>query len=162
MKKFFLKSSSPTTLINQAWRTFKKVPYGNWIFSKIIGRIIPYTGSISSIVEKIDKGAVVVRLRDKKVIRNHLNSIHAIALANLGEFTTGLSVISQLTEQAKAILVKIEVEYFKKARGELIAEALSVVPENITQDMDLAVAAQVKNLQNELVCQITATWRIRP
>jgi acyl-coenzyme A thioesterase PaaI-like protein len=167
MKNFFTRFTlsnykSPSYLIKNSWGKFKGVPNGNVIFSKIVGQFIPYTGSISPLVETIEDGYAKVFLRDRKAIRNHLDSIHAIALANVGEFTTGLSVISQLSETAKAILVRIEVEYLKKARGDLISEASSKIPTDITQDTEFKVEANIKNLQNEVVCKVTATWRVRP
>lgn len=154
--------TSPTTLIKQGWVKLKKIPGGNVIFSKIAGQVIPYTGSISPIVLQIENGFAAVTLRDKRAVRNHLDSLHAIALANVGEFATGLSVISQLTEKAKAILVKIEVEYLKKARGDVTAEASCKIPNDMTQDTEFRVVADIKNLQNEIVCKVTATWRVRP
>ena len=154
--------TSPTSLIKNTWGKLKKVPSGNIIFSKIVGQAIPYTGSISPIVQKIENGCASVILRDRRAVRNHLDSIHAIALANVGEFTTGLSVISQLNEKAKAILVRIEVDYLKKARGDVTAEAISQIPNDLTQDTDFKIVANISNLQNEVVCRVTATWRVRP
>lgn len=167
MKSFFenfslSKFTSPTSLINVTWKKLNKIPSGNSIFSKIVGQAIPYTGSISPLVQKIENGFASVTLRDRRSVRNHLDSIHAIALANVGEFTTGLSVISQLNEKAKAILVRIEVEYLKKARGDVTAEATSHIPADLTQDTEFKVVANIKNLHGEIVCVVTATWRIRP
>lgn len=163
LSKFeFSKLTSPATLIKSTWSKLKKVPSGNIIFSKIVGQAIPYTGSISPIVQKIEDGYASVILRDRRAVRNHLDCIHAIALANVGEFTTGLSVISQLNDKAKAILVRIEVEYLKKARGDVTAEASSKIPGNITEDTEFKVVANITNLQNEIVCKVTAVWRVRP
>jgi acyl-coenzyme A thioesterase PaaI-like protein len=158
----FLDLSSPGALINDNWRRLSKIPKGNVIFSKIIGWVIPYTGSISPLVQKIENGVAVVQLQDRRKIRNHLRCIHAIALSNLGEFTTGLSVISQLDNKANAILVRLEAIYLKKARGTLTAEAISIIHHPITQDEEFNVTANIKNLQQEIVCQIQTTWRVRP
>lgn len=167
MKNFFAnfrlsKISSPSALIKNTWSKFQKMPGGNVIFSKIVGQAIPYTGSISPVILKIENGFASVILRDRRAVRNHLNSIHAIALANVGEFTTGLSVISQLNDKAKAILVRIEAEYIKKARGDVTAEAFSQIPQNLTQDTEFKVTANIKDFHNEIVCKVTATWRVRP
>lgn len=161
MKNLFSKFSSPTALIHEGWSRLQKIPGGDKIFSLIVGRLIPYTGSISPHVLKIDKGTAIVSINDRRSIRNHLNSIHAIALANLGEFTTGLSVISQLNEKSKAIIVKLETEYLKKARGTLHAEAYSEIPD-IQEDAEFTVTANIKNAQEEIVAKVTATWRVRP
>jgi acyl-coenzyme A thioesterase PaaI-like protein len=162
MTKIFSFTASPARLIKNGWSKLQNIPCGKRIFSKIAGYAIPYTGSISPIVQQIENGHASVLLRDKRKVRNHLNSVHAIALANLGEFTTGLSLIPQLNDKAKAILVKIEVEYLKKARGDLIAKAFSSVLDNTTEDTDYTVIANITNTNAELVCRVTATWRVRP
>ena len=153
---------SPTALIQNFWGKFNKVPGGNKVFSAIVGHFIPYTGSVSPIIQKIESGSASVLLKDKRAIRNHLDCIHAIALANVGEFTTGLCVISQLSEFAKAILVHIEVEYLKKARGDLISETNFKIPPNLSQDTEFKVVAHIKNGHQEVVTKVTATWRVRP
>ncbi len=163
LAKFTLPSlSSPSFLIKNTWPKLNKIPGGNVIFSKIVGQVIPYTGSISPIIQKIEDGFVSILMRDRKAVRNHLNSIHAIALANVGEFTTGLSIISQLEGNAKAIIVKIEIEYLKKARGDLTSEAMFKIPKTLTEDTDFKVTADIKDLQNNVVCKVHATWRVRP
>lgn len=162
IKELLKKFNSPSLLMQKGWERFNKIPGGNKIFSALIGQYIPYTGSISPLVQKIHDGQAIVSLKDKRKVRNHLDSIHAIALANLGEFTTGLSVISQLGDNAKAILIKIEVEYLKKARGDLTAEAHSKIPTQLTQDTNILVSAKIRNLQDEVVTVVNATWRVRP
>lgn len=161
MSKLFSKFSSPPGMIHEAWERLKKVPGGKKIFSFLVGQYIPYTGSISPLVLEIESGRAVVLLNDRRGVRNHLDSIHAIAIANLGEFTTGLSLISQLNEKQKSIIVKLEIEYLKKARGDLRAEAFSQIGK-VEQDTEFEVTADIKNLQDEVVAKVTATWRVRP
>lgn len=161
MKKLLPDFSSPSSMIQTLWSKLKKVPGGNKIFSSLVSRYIPYTGSISPIVLAIESGQARVLLKDKKAVRNHLNCIHAIALANVGEFSTGLCLISQLPRSAMAILVKIEVEYLKKARGNLISESLFQYSNNIKNDEELKLTANIMNSKNEIVTNVYATWRIR-
>lgn len=161
MSQLFSKFSSPSVMIHEGWERLKKVPGGKKIFSFLVGQYIPYTGSISPLVLEIEKGRAVVVLNDRRGVRNHLDSIHAIAIANLGEFTTGLSLISQLNGKEKSIIVKLEIEYLKKARGDLRAEAFSQIGK-VEQDAEFKITAAIKNLQDEVVAKVTATWRVRP
>ncbi len=161
MKTFLKKWNSSSQLIREGWPFFLKIPLGNKIFSKLVSHFIPYTGSISPIVLSISNGEAHVQLNDKKSVRNHLKSIHAIAMANLGEFTTGLSIISQLNDTDSAILVKLEVEYLKKARGTLIAKAKSEY-HSVNTDTNIVVVAEIYNSENVVVAKVTGHWRIRP
>lgn len=158
MKNLF---KSPTVFIQMGWSNLSKFPGGKHLFSKLAGKYIPYTGSIHPIVEKISDGSVTVSMRDCRAVRNHLNSIHAIALANLGEFTTGLSLYSQLKNQEKAILVKLGVEYLKKARGNLHSDVVFELPESFESDTDFDLTADIKNKDNQVVARVCATWRVR-
>jgi acyl-coenzyme A thioesterase PaaI-like protein len=159
--KAFEKYSSPSVFIRKAWPRLKNIPGGNRIFSVLVGKFIPYTGSISPLVEEVDNGTAVVSMVDRAAVRNHLNSIHAIALANLGEFTTGLSVLSQLHKKSKAILVHFEIDYIMKARGQLRASCFSKVPDSIKTDTDFVALAEIKNQAGDVVAKVAATWRIR-
>ena len=78
------------------WNTLSTTSLGKSFFSFLISFVNPYTGSLGARVEIFDKGHAEVSLKDYKKNRNHLNSIHAIALTNLGEFTSGLAVLSSL------------------------------------------------------------------
>jgi acyl-coenzyme A thioesterase PaaI-like protein len=153
--------SSPIEFIKTAWKKFQKIPGGKNIFSYLISYIIPYTGSISPVVLLIETGRASVLLKDKKFLRNHLNSIHAIALANLGEFSTGLCINYQLPKNAKSILTKIEVEYIKKARGELTSDAIFSLPVDLKNNTTYKVTALITNSEKELVAKVDAQWRIR-
>ncbi|BBH51912.1 DUF4442 domain-containing protein [Fluviispira sanaruensis] len=161
MSKYLPDFSSPSELIKVTWEKLNKFPAGNIIFSSLVSHYIPYTGSISPTVLKIENGTAQVKIKDRKSIRNHLNCIHAIALANIGEFSTGLSITSQLPKSAKGILVRIEVEYLKKARGDLIAEAQFLLPEQFKSEDEFKIVSHIKDAKNIVVSKVYATWKIR-
>jgi hypothetical protein len=161
MVSIFTDFSSPSKLIQTAWPKFNKFPGGNKIFTTLVSKYIPYTGSISPLILTIEHGQVRVFLKDHKAIRNHLNSIHAIALANVGEFSTGLSLISQLPHNMNAILVKIEVEYLKKARGNLISECIFNLQNPIENNQEFKLLSSITNTDHEVVTNVNAIWRVR-
>ena len=68
-------------LIRDAWNLLSGVPGGKTLFSRMVGRAAPYTGSIGATVVALRPGFAQVELQDRKPIRNHLASIHAVALA---------------------------------------------------------------------------------
>ena len=65
------------------WGRRAKLPMGKRVFSRMLGTAIPYTGSIKARVEHLEPSHAVVVLPDRRCVRNHLNSVHAIAMANL-------------------------------------------------------------------------------
>ncbi len=143
------------------WRRFGQKPGGSWVFGRIIRLAVPYTASVRPLVREVRPGYARVQLRDRRRVRNHLNSIHAIALANVGEFTGGLAMTATAPANVRSILLKLEVEFLKKARGTVTAECRCEVPE-VTQSLDHVVYTVVTNGTGEEVARVAATWRLSP
>jgi acyl-coenzyme A thioesterase PaaI-like protein len=117
-----LRSMGPGAWIREGWQHASRVPGGRLIFSRLLGVAIPYTGSIGAEVLTLEPGYAKVQLEERRSIRNHLRSIHAIALANLGELTGNLAIACALPDDGRFIVTKLAIEYKKKARGRIIAE----------------------------------------
>ena len=140
------------------WRRCCALPGGRRLFSRLLGWFIPYTGTIGARIEEIRPGYARVSLRDRRRVRNHLNSIHAVALVNLGEVATGLAVLSGLSGEMRGILVGIEAEYVKKARGRIEAIAEFEPPDTIGDDSRHRVEARILDASGETVTRVQAIW----
>ena len=146
----------------KTWKNLKSFPGGKWIFSRAVGFMIPYTGSIKPSVKELSPGFSKVEVKDRRSIRNHLKSVHAIALVNMGEFSTGLAFISSLPKNHLCILVKLEAHYLKKARGTLIAEShVDIKNIQIKNNANYEVRSVISDSKGESVAEIIATWRVR-
>jgi acyl-coenzyme A thioesterase PaaI-like protein len=143
------------------WNRYGKLPGGPWLFGRMIRFGIPYTASIRPLVQEVRPGYARVQMHDRRRVRNHLNSLHAIALANLGEFTGGLAMTATVPPTIRSILVKLEVEFVKKARGTVTAECHCTVPV-VTTSLDHVVRTSVRDASGEEVTHVTATWRLSP
>ena len=104
------------------WDRLRRLPAGPALFNRTIAIKIPYTGSIRARVEQLHHGYARVSMKDRRALRNHLGSVHAIALANLAEYTGNLALAYSLPDDARFIVTKLEVEYTKKARGTITGE----------------------------------------
>ncbi len=129
------------------------------IFNLFIKKSVPYTGALGSEVLTLSPGYAEVKLKDRRGVRNHLNSVHAMALANLGEFATGLALISALPNDMRGILKGFQIEYLKKARGELKATS-KVELITKTEKQDLEVIGEITDASGALVTQVKALWRV--
>ncbi len=103
--------------IREAWDRLHRLPGGKRIFSELVGRAAPYTGTIGASVKALEVGHSEVALRDRPRLRNHLRCVHAIALANLAELTGNVAVAYSLPTDARFIVAGFDIEYVKKARG---------------------------------------------
>lgn len=126
---------------------------------RLAGRMAPYTGTIRPEVLTLEKGYARIRMRDTRRVRNHLNSVHAIALMNLGEVSTGMAVITALPDGMRGIISRLSMDYLKKGRGPLVAEC-SCPPITSTGKQDLEVTAELKNDAGEVVAIAHAKWRV--
>ena len=151
--------SSFALRLQKAWQRCQAMPAGERVFSLLVGKMVPYSGSIGARITELAPGKATVVLPDRRKVRNHLRSIHAIAMVNLGEMATGIALNSGLPADTRAILVKIEMEYLKKARGELSVSCQCQLPtDNSAQDWP--IQADIKDSSGDTVASCTATWRV--
>ena len=136
-------------------------PGGRWLFSILVGRTAPYTGTIRARILELRPGFVRAQMRDRRIVRNHLKSIHAVALVNLAEVVSGLAMLTGLPPTLRAIVVGLSIEYVKKARGTLAAESTVVLPE-ITQSQEIQVRAVVRDADGHEVARATVRWLVGP
>jgi uncharacterized protein (TIGR00369 family) len=153
--------SAPGERLRARWRRLSKLPGGKTLFSLLVGWMTPYSGTIGARIAELEPGWCRVTLRDRRRVRNHLASVHAMALANLAEMASGLAVLVGLPPGVQGIVTGFSISYRKKARGLLTAECrangLAVTSE---QEYEAAVA--ITDTQGDVVAQATARWRLRP
>ncbi len=123
--------------------------------------MVPYSGSVRPRITHLEPGHVRIELRDRRAVRNHLRSVHAIALANIAELASGLAMTTALPDGIRGIVVRIRMDYLKKARGTLTAESRCVVPA-ITATEERDFTADVNDGAHEVVARATVTWRLSP
>jgi len=152
---------SPGAGLLTLWSRLAPLPGGRWLFSRLLGRRVPYTASIGATVVELEPGRARVELPDRRRVRNHLRSVHAIALANLGELSTGLAVLSALPPSVRAILTGIDMTYDKKARGVLAAEARCEVG-GLSAPREQEVEARITDASGEVVATARARWLLSP
>ena len=124
--------------------------------------MVPYTGSITPHVRELRPGYARTTMRDRRGVRNHLNSVHAIALVNLGEVTSGLAMLSALPPGMRSIVTGLTAEFLKKARGGLTAECRCDVPDKIGESLEQTVTADITNGSGEIVSRVHVIWRVSP
>jgi len=145
----------------RTWRFCQRLPGGRVLFGLILGRKVPYTGTIRARVDELTPGHCKVRMADRRGLRNHLRSLHAIALANLGELATGLAMMAALPADSRGIPVEIKIEFLKKARGEITAHSHCAIPD-LSEQHEHPVEALLVDGEGDKVARFAARWRVGP
>jgi uncharacterized protein (TIGR00369 family) len=148
-------------MIRDAWDRLHGLPGGARIFSRLVGRAAPYTASIGARVLELRPGYAGVELRDRRAVRNHIDCVHAIALANLAELCGNVAVAYALPDNARFIVAGMSIDYLKKARGTITAESR---PPAITgsERQEHAVEVEMRDPRGELVARATLRTLIGP
>jgi acyl-coenzyme A thioesterase PaaI-like protein len=148
-------------MLLRQWDRLRPLPGGKWLFARLLGRWVPYTGSIRPSVEQLQAGYALVRMQDRRRVRNHLSSIHAVALLNLAEVTSGLALTAALPADTRAILTGLCIDYLKKARGTLTSECRvhAAVPRDRREHK---LVAEIRDEAGDLVARAEARWLVAP
>lgn len=142
---------SPLTIYNQLSNMYG----GKFLFNILIRFMSPYSNSIYPTIEHYDNKKCICSIKEKRCIKNPFNSIHALALGNLGELTSGLLIMEMLhgTNQ-KGIITKINCKYYKKARGKIIATC------TIDDFKNNTILTTLIDSNKNIVCKVTCVWNI--
>ncbi len=148
--------------LHRYWKKLQNKPLGPWLFNKILAFNVPYTGSIKAKVKVLEPGHCQVLMPYRRGNTNHLNSVHALATANLGEMVGGLAMLTGLPDTVRGIVTRIDTEYLKKARGDLIGQADVSIP-TVTEDKtEYQVQAHIYDQDGDEVTRVTVTWLLSP
>ena len=150
-----------TSQVLRRWQKLSGKPFGKLLFSIGVGRMARYTGTIRPRVQELRPGYARIRMQDRAAVRNHLQSVHAIALMNLAEVTSGLAMLAGMPDDARAIITNLAIEYKKKARGTLEAECTTAPPAS-NEKREYQLEAIVRDTSGEEVARATARWLVGP
>jgi acyl-coenzyme A thioesterase PaaI-like protein len=122
----------------------------------------PYFASIAPRIEALQAGRCIVRLRDRRRVRNHLGTVHAIALGNAAELVGGLATDATLPSALRWIPKDMSVRYLKKARGTLHATATVADVDATRGAHEIHALVEVRNTDSDVVFDADITMWVSP
>ena len=153
---------SPGHALLANWQRYSGMPFGKRLFSWMVGRTAPYTGTVGAVYAEIRPGYARATLRDRRAVRNHLASIHAVALVNFAEMTSGVALMTALPAGVRGIVTGLSIEYLKKARGTLECVTETAAPPMPATPITYDVTATITDAANDVVARAIVHWRLSP
>lgn len=154
-------ASSMQSAVLRRWRRLNALPLGRRLFNRMVGFTVPYAASIRPDILTIEPGLAQARIHDRRFVRNHLRSIHAVALINLAEMTANLAMMSVQPRDGRWIVTGLDTEFVKKARGPVTAECrIGELDWSRSQDVTGEVA--LRDQAGDVVMIARPRWRIGP
>lgn len=154
-------ASTPGTRLLRLWRQLSPLPGGEWLFAKIFAYTVPYSGSVRPRIRVLEPGHAEVEIPDIRANRQHLGSVHAIALMNVAEMASGLAMMAGLPDNIRGIVTSLSMTYHKKARGTIRAVSRVTVP-TVTESRDFEVLAECLDPSGTVVATGRVLWRLGP
>lgn len=128
-----MSSPKPNQLSRNVAR-FQGLPAGlsPWLTSFMLGNVVPMVGSAGLRFEELSSERVVVTIRNRRKVQNHIKGLHAAAMALLAETATGFCVGMNVPDDKLPLIKTMKVDYLKRAQGDMKAVA-QLRPDQIQQ-----------------------------
>lgn len=148
--------------LRDLYDSLRRLPGGPRLFEMFAKVYVPHTWSLGFRVERLDDRSIRVSMPDRPSNRNHLRSLHAIALAHLGEFTSGLLLLYAVQPMGyRTILKSFSIEYLAKARGRVTGRAELKLPKGKSLDKkDVTVTVEIVDREGTVVARAKPVWRV--
>jgi len=125
----------------KAWEKIGHSALGRWLFAKVVCWRVPYFSSISPSFIAYNQTEVIVSMKKKKMVTNHLGTIHVIAIANLCELAAGTLMEGALISSMRWIPKGMNIQYIAKANSSLRATAtMPLIQEGVIHDAIVPVS----------------------
>lgn len=141
-----------------------------WLLNKVILYKIPFNYPHKFKIVKLTEQSVEIKVPYIKRNKNHLNGIHACAMATAVEMCSGILLLHNLGEDKYRLILKnLNVDYLYQAKKPAIAtfsiseEEINSIAENFKnsdkQDVDCSIS--VKDSEGNLLANGKAIWQLK-
>lgn len=152
-------------------RRARKSSFTRWWMNMVLSYMIPFNRPHGFRVTPLPDGGVSVRVPFWRINRNHVNGIHACALATASEMASGLGLLEQLDpKQYRVILRTLNMEYHYQGKEAVVATSLPIgeameskvlIPLRESGVVDHTDVVELKDGSGNHIATGTATWQIK-
>ncbi len=132
--------------------------------------MIPFNKPHRFQIVRLQPGTAAVSAALTRANRNHIGTMHACALATIGEFAAGLALLGAFSPtEYRLIMSRLEVDYLRRADGPVTAE--SALPDADRAQLqghlqaegkaERVMTAHLRNGAGDLVAEVRTHWQMK-
>ncbi|MDV2470262.1 DUF4442 domain-containing protein [Acinetobacter chinensis] len=93
------------------------------LWSKAFGRVVPMVGTAGIKYIEVSHNTVIVELKNHRGMQNHINQLHAVAMALLAETATGFVTGMNVPDTSIVLIKSMKIDYKRPSKGDMRAVA---------------------------------------
>jgi acyl-coenzyme A thioesterase PaaI-like protein len=134
------------------------------VLTGIFGRVVPFVGTASLRYEELTPERVVVTIRNRRSVQNHIRGVHAAAMALLAETATGFAVGMNLPDDKLPLIKSLKVDYLKRSQGDmravatLSAEQVAQIRSQPRGEVSVPVMVTDESGEEPVRCEMIWAW----
>lgn len=144
------------------WNRLSRKPLGKWLFSRAVCWKAPYFGTVRPRFIELEPFRCTVRAALRRSVKNHIGTVHAIAMCNMAELAAGTMIEATLPSTHRWIPKGMTVSYLKPAKTGVTATAL-LSPQTVFDEADdVPIDVSVTDEAGQTVVAATITMWVSP
>ena len=158
-----------------AYKFFDKLianptPLNLMALDKVLRLGIPFNAPHGFKIKTMNKDAVIISLPNRKLNHTHIGGIHACAMATVGEYCAGMSLLSSFgISKYRLILSELNVKYTYQGRVDLegICYPNQIDVEAVTVGLEKdgkylqPLKTIIRDLNGKEVAEVTTVWQLK-
>jgi acyl-coenzyme A thioesterase PaaI-like protein len=131
----------------------------------LLGNIVPFLGTARLRFEEVTTERVVVSIKNRRRVQNHIKGVHAAAMALLAETATGFAVGMNLPDDKLPLIKSLKVNYTKRSTGnmravaELTPEQVAAIRNEPKGEVLVPVVVTDESGEPPITCEMLWAWR---
>lgn len=130
----------------------------------VMGRMVPFVGTAGITIEEMCEERVVVSIKNRRKVQNHIGTLHAAAGTLLAETASGFVVGMNVPDDRIPLMKKLEVKFIKRNTGGMRVEAVLTeeqrrrMREEEKGDVEVEVTALDGSGVETIRCEMIWAW----
>lgn len=131
---------------------------------------IPFNAPHGFKIKTLNQDAVIISLPNRKLNHNHLSGIHACAMATVGEYCAGLSLLQSFgISKYRLIMSEMNVKYTYQGRVDLegMCSPQQIDVDKVARGLETEgrysqeLKTIIRDLNGKEVAVVTTTWQLK-